>query len=321
MLRQTFFASRRVCYAFCKVFGNREFSISATNKMRLLQFKYQDKQKVGIELKDGGDVINLTDADPQFPDNMVAFLEKGESLLNAARKYSGAQSHIITRSEIKLLSPVTRPDKIICVGMNYKDHCLEQNAPIPEEPIIFSKFPSCIIASGDPIVLPKISDSVDWEVELAVVIGKRGKNIEESEAMDYVAGYTVAHDVSARDWQMQKNGKQWLLGKTFDTFCPLGPVIVTKDALPNPHKLALCCLVNNFPMQDSSTDQLIFKTEEIIAWVSQFSTLEPGDLILTGTPPGVGVFRKPPVYMKPGDVITCEVEGIGRITNTVVAEE
>lgn len=205
--------------------------------------------------------------------------------------------------------------------MNYKDHCLEQNAPIPEEPIIFSKFASSIIGPGDSIILPRVSDAVDWEVELAVVIGKRGKYIETSEAMEYVAGYTVAHDVSARDWQMKRNGKQWLLGKTFDTFCPLGPALVTKDSIPDPHRLGLRCLVNNFAMQDSCTDQLIFRTEDCVAWVSQIFELKPGDLILTGTPPGVGVFRNPPVYLKPGDVVTCEIDCIGKIINPCVADE
>lgn len=289
--------------------------------MRLVQFQTQESQKIGVDLGDGESIVNLTDASDKFPDNMVAFLKGGPDLLSEAKKCAERRTNIVSRKQIKLLSPITKPEKVICVGLNYKDHCEEQNTPIPEEPLIFSKFPSSIIGDGDSIVIPKISNAVDWEVELAVIIGKTGKHIQADNAMDYVAGYTVAHDVSARDWQMQRNGKQWLLGKTFDTFCPLGPALVTKDSIPNPHKLGLKCLLNNYTMQDSCTDQLVFKIDECIEWISQFVTLQPGDVILTGTPPGVGVFRNPPVYLQPGDTVTCEVEGIGSITNPVVAEE
>uniref|UniRef100_G3RM02 Fumarylacetoacetase-like C-terminal domain-containing protein n=1 Tax=Gorilla gorilla gorilla TaxID=9595 RepID=G3RM02_GORGO len=159
---------------------------------------------------------------------------------------------------------------------------------------------------------------VDWEVELAVVMGKKGKHIKATDAMAHVAGFTVAHDVSARDWLTRRNGKQWLLGKTFDTFCPLGPALVTKDSVADPHNLKICCRVNGEVVQSSNTNQMVFKTEDLIAWVSQFVTFYPGDVILTGTPPGVGVFRKPPVFLKKGDEVQCEIEELGVIINKVV---
>ncbi|XP_006166692.1 fumarylacetoacetate hydrolase domain-containing protein 2, partial [Tupaia chinensis] len=168
------------------------------------------------------------------------------------------------------------------------------------------------------LTAPLCLQEVDWEVELAVVIGKKGKHIKATDAMAHVAGFTVAHDVSARDWQMRRNGKQWLLGKTFDTFCPLGPALVTKDSIADPHNLKICCRLNGEVVQSSNTNQMVFKTEELIAWVSQFVTLYPGDIFLTGTPPGVGVFRKPPVFLKKGDEVQCEIEDLGVIINKVV---
>ncbi|NXP06602.1 FAHD2 protein, partial [Thinocorus orbignyianus] len=161
---------------------------------------------------------------------------------------------------------------------------------------------------------------VDWEVELAAVIGKEGRHIQESVAMEHVVGFTVANDVSARDWQMKRNGRQWLLGKTFDTFCPLGPALVTKEAVTDVHNLRIRCSVNGQLMQDSNTSQLIFKLPKLVAWVSRFVTLVPGDILLTGTPPGVGVFRKPPMFLKgrEGDEVQCEIEELGTICNKVV---
>jgi len=255
-------------------------------------------------------------------ERLVEFLEGGQIYLNAAEKAVSDDAFPISLdlNKVQLLSPITNCEKIVCVGMNYKDHCTEQNFPLPKEPIIFSKFPSSIIGIGQSVVLPKISDSVDWEVELAVVIGKTGKNIDKSEAYDYVAGYTIANDVSARDWQMKKNAKQWLLGKTFDTHCPLGPVLVTKDKIKNVKNLSIKCTVNDMIMQSSCTSEMIFDVAECIAWTSQFFTLKPGDVILTGTPPGVGVFQNPPIYLKDGDVVCCEIEGIGKLVNPVIAE-
>uniref|UniRef100_A0A8C4L3R2 Fumarylacetoacetate hydrolase domain containing 2A n=1 Tax=Equus asinus TaxID=9793 RepID=A0A8C4L3R2_EQUAS len=250
--------------------------------MRLVQFQAPHLMgpHLGLESQAGGGVINLNAFDPTLPKTMIEFLEQGEATLSVARRALAAQLPVLPRSEVTFLAPVTRPDKVVCVGMNYVDHCKEQNVPVPKEPIIFSKFASSIVGPYDEVVLPPESQATD--------------------AMAHVAGFTVAHDVSARDWQMKRNGKQWLLGKTFDTFCPLGPALVTKDGVADPHNLKICCRVNGEVVQSSNTNQMVFKTEELIAWVSQFVTLYPGDVILTGTPPGVGVFRKPPVFLKVG---------------------
>ncbi|XP_063051452.1 fumarylacetoacetate hydrolase domain-containing protein 2A isoform X2 [Engraulis encrasicolus] len=292
--------------------------------MKLVQFcRHGDGSggggvQVGVEQADGQGIIDLKAFDSSMPTTMREFLEMGDKAMECAQRALSSGQCVVARSDVKLLSPVTAPEKVVCVGMNYRDHCLEQNAPIPKEPIIFSKFPCAITGPYDDILLPNESQEVDWEVELAFVIGRKGKHIKEEDALSHVAGFTVANDVSARDWQMKRNGKQWLLGKTFDTFCPLGPALVTTGSVKDVHKLAVRCLVNGAVVQESNTDQMIFQTEKLVAWVSQFVTLVPGDVFLTGTPPGVGVFRKPPVFLKKGDVVECQIEEIGAIRNTVV---
>lgn len=273
---------------------------------------------MGVEQGEGLGVVDLKAFDPSMPSTMRELLELGPKGLESAQRALSSGQCVVERSEVRLLPPILAPEKVVCVGMNYRDHCLEQNAPIPKEPIIFSKFSSAITGPYDDIILPKESQEVDWEVELAFVIGRRGKHIKEEDAMSYVAGFTVANDVSARDWQMKRNGKQWLLGKTFDSFCPLGPALVTTDAVKDPHNLGIRCLVNGTAMQNSNTGQMIFQTEKLVAWVSQFVTLSPGDVFLTGTPPGVGVFRNPPVFLKKGDVVECQIDQVGAIRNTVV---
>ncbi|XP_035496410.2 fumarylacetoacetate hydrolase domain-containing protein 2A isoform X2 [Scophthalmus maximus] len=290
--------------------------------MRLVQFhRHGDGGggiRVGVEQGEGLGVVDLKAFDPSMPSTVRELLELGDEGLQCAQRALASGRCVLERSDIQLLSPVSAPEKVVCVGMNYRDHCLEQNAPIPEEPIIFSKFPSAITGPYDDIALPSESQEVDWEVELAFVIGRRGKHIKEEDALSYVAGFTVANDVSARDWQMKRNGKQWLLGKTFDSFCPLGPALVTTDAVTDPHNLGIRCLVNGDTVQSSNTDQMIFKTAALVAWVSKFVTLTPGDVFLTGTPPGVGVFRKPPVFLKKGDIVECQIDQLGSIINKVV---
>lgn len=289
--------------------------------MRLVQFCHKVAEgivRVGVEQDEGQGIVDLKAFDPSMPSTMREFLELGPKGMDCAKRALSSGQNVLPRSDIRLLSPVTNPEKVVCVGMNYKDHCLEQNAPIPKEPIIFSKFPCSITGPNDDIILPDESQEVDWEVELAFVIGRKGKHIKEEEALSYIAGFTVANDVSARDWQMKRNGKQWLLGKTFDTFCPLGPALVTTDSLKDVHKLGIRCFVNGATVQESNTNQMIFQTEKLVAWVSQFVTLYPGDVFLTGTPPGVGVFRNPPVFLKKGDVVECQIDEIGSIRNTVV---
>ena len=204
--------------------------------------------------------------------------------------------------------------------MNYVDHCTEQNQPIPVEPVLFNKFATSIIGPGEAIARPPETEQLDFEVELVIVMGAPARRVPLAAALETVAGYTVAHDVSARDLQLKKNGGQWMLGKAIDGFAPLGPAIVTPDEVGDVHALRLRCLVNGEVMQDGNTRELVHNVPAIIAYASKFMTLLPGDVILTGTPPGVGCFRKPPVWLKAGDVVTCEIENIGAITNTIVDE-
>jgi 2-keto-4-pentenoate hydratase/2-oxohepta-3-ene-1,7-dioic acid hydratase in catechol pathway len=221
----------------------------------------------------------------------------------------------------KVLAPVV-PTTILCIGLNYRRHAVETNAPIPAQPILFFKAPSALQNPGDPILLPTFlpSDEVDYECELAVVIGKTCKNVRPEEALDYVLGYTCANDVSARDWQIARGGSQWSRGKTFDTFCPLGPVLVTADEIPDPNRLGIRTLLNGEVVQDSSTSDMIFDVPALVAFLSGSTTLLPGTVILTGTPEGVGMARRPPRWLRPGDEVTVEVDGIGSLTNPVAAE-
>jgi len=267
----------------------------------------------------GQDIINLQSIRKGLPTTMVEMLTTHRSFLDELETMKLEEiGQRISVDEVKLLPPISSPDKVVCVGMNYVDHCLEQNCPIPEEPIFFSKFSSTLVGPYDPIPHPKVTKELDFEVELAFIIGKKGKDIPLSSAMDYVFGYTVAHDVSARDWQLKKNGGQWLIGKTMDSFCPIGPHIVTKAEIADPHALAIKCRVNGKTQQDSSTGQIIHRVDKLVSFLSQCCTLLPGDIILTGTPPGVGVFQQPPLFLKKGDVVECEIEKIGIIRNDIV---
>ena len=221
---------------------------------------------------------------------------------------------------VKVLAPIPRPGKILCSGINYRGHKEENpEAKMPTEPFFFSKLPSAVIGPGQPIVKPRMTEQLDYEVEFAVVIGKRMKNTPEAEVMGSVFGYTVLHDVSARDVQFKDN--QITLGKNFDTFCPLGPCIVTADELTQPANVRLKSTLNGKVMQDGTTADWVFSLPRLLSFLSSVMTLEPGDVMSTGTPAGVGVFRKPPIFMQPGDVVSVEVEGIGRLENPVVAEQ
>jgi 2-keto-4-pentenoate hydratase/2-oxohepta-3-ene-1,7-dioic acid hydratase in catechol pathway len=213
--------------------------------------------------------------------------------------------------------PIDRPGKIVCVGLNYRDHAEEQGAELPKEPLLFAKFPTALIGPGEPIVIPSLVTQCDYEAELAVVIGRQVKGVSKENALEAVEGYLCANDVSARDLQFSDG--QWTRGKSPDTFCPVGPRLVPRDEITDPHVLRIRALVNGEPLQDSTTANLIFGVDEVIAYASQTSTLEPGDLILTGTPAGVGVFRKPRRLLQPGDEVTIEIESLGALTNPVVA--
>jgi len=286
--------------------------------VRLVTFKTGEEVRAGVELSDGGDIADVCKADGSIPTDMRALLSDPAGLAKVKAAVAGAPT--VKRADAQLLAPIYGPEKIICIGMNYVDHCTEQNMPVPTEPVVFSKFASCITDPGAPIMLPPETSELDFEVELAIVVGKKARRVTQADAMDYVAGYTVAHDVSARDWQLKRNGGQWLMGKTFDTFAPIGPAIVTTDEIGDIHNKGIRCRLNGETVQDSNTNQLVFNVNKVIEWCSALVTLNPGDLIFTGTPPGVGCFRKPPLWLKDGDVVECEVDGIGCISNPVKAE-
>ncbi|HMP01233.1 MAG TPA: fumarylacetoacetate hydrolase family protein, partial [Gemmatales bacterium] len=226
---------------------------------------------------------------------------------------------LLPAASLHFLPPIPDPRKIICIGLNYRDHATEQGAPIPKEPVVFSKFPTALSGHEHPIQLPRVSQEVDYEAELVVVLGRAGRDIPTELALEHVAGYMVGHDVSARDWQKKKDGKQWLLGKSFDGFAPTGPWFVTRDEVPDPHALPIRLRLNGQIMQESNTAQLIFSVPYLINYVSQVCTLEPGDLLFTGTPSGVGFARTPPVFLQGGDVVEVEIEGLGLLRNSVRA--
>jgi len=314
--------------------------------MRLLTFEVNGCQRVGAELD--GRIVDLQSAfalsvlttvgftsdalvraERLLPSDLTRFLGCGSGCFDAARSAFDYAAHLsenmATRGvfyeerEITRLSPITRPSKIICLGLNYRDHAIESGVAIPKEPVVFSKYTTSIIGPNAPIKLPPDSQKVDYEAELVFVIGRGGRNISEADAMQHVAGYTCGHDVSARDYQLDRGGGQWVIGKTFDTFAPMGPVLVTPDELTDPHNLPIRCRLNGQTMQDSNTGQMIFNIPQTIAYLSRVMTLEPGDVVFTGTPPGVGFARKPAVFLKPGDITEIEIEGIGVLRNPVEA--
>lgn len=221
-------------------------------------------------------------------------------------------------ADVKLLAPIPRPPKLICIGLNYRDHAAEAGMEIPKVPTIFNKFTNVVIGPGDPIVLPKASQRPDYEAEFAFVIGPGGRHITAANAMEHVYGYTIVNDVSARDFQLATS--QWLMGKTFDTFAPMGPWIVTADEIADPHALDISLDIGADRLQQSNTRELIFKIPEIIEHLSTVVTLEPGDVVSTGTPAGVGFARKPPRYLAPGDEVVIRIEGIGELRNPCIAE-
>jgi 2-keto-4-pentenoate hydratase/2-oxohepta-3-ene-1,7-dioic acid hydratase in catechol pathway len=273
----------------------------------------------GAALLAGAHLVDLHATDPSLPISLRALLEGGPGLLRQAEKLTQRTAAIrYPAATTPLLAPIQHPPKIICIGLNYRDHAAESGAAIPKDPVLFSKFTTALIGPEEPIVLPPVSQKVDYEAELVLVIGKKGRFIPREQALQHLAGYTVGHDVSARDWQLEKDGKQWLAGKTFDTFAPIGPHLVTADEIRDPHDLGIRLRLNGETMQESNTRQMIFRAEDLIAYISQVVTLEVGDLIFTGTPPGVGAARNPPVWLKGGDVVEVEIDGVGVLRNPVV---
>ena len=272
--------------------------------MRLVTFRHRHDAMAGLLAEDK--VLPLP-----WPD-VKALIESG---LENARE-AAAAAHAIPLSDVSLLAPILKPGKIIAIGLNYLDHCLEQGKTPPERPTIFTKFSTAVNhPDGEIRWDPMLTQEVDYEAELAVIIGKRAYRVNEADAYDYVAGYTCLNDVTARD--LQRSDKQWVRGKSLDTFAPMGPVMITADELPDPHGLDIRCWVNGELRQDSNTDQLIHTVPGLIAFCSHAFTLEPGDIITTGTPGGVGVFRHPPIFLKPGDEIVVEIESIGRLRSLV----
>lgn len=289
--------------------------------MRLVTFVQDGRERLGGVV--GDQVIDLAAAHEarvggyRLPTEMRAFLEAGpDAWAEAERTLAAPELSPFAQplSGVRLLAPIPNPSKIVAIGQNYLDHVREQNAPVPDRPIIFTKFPTSIIGPEDEIRWdPALTEKVDWEVELAVVIGRRARRVPAEQAYEHIFGYTIANDVSARD--LQFGDGQWVRSKSLDTFCPLGPWIVTRDEIPDPHRLAIRCRVSGELVQSSCTDQMIFRIPYLVEFISRAFTLLPGDVILTGTPPGVGHFRKPPRYLRHGDVVTVEIEGIGAMSN------
>jgi len=266
--------------------------------------------------------VDLHATDPGLPSCVKNLLAASPAIRKAAAEAATAPHAVkYALNAVKLLPPITNPGKILCIGLNYRDHAIEGGKAIPTEPVVFGKFINTLCGPGDPIIIPKVAQKVDYEAELVIVIGKKGKHIpNDTTAFSYVGGYTCGHDVSARDWQFRGEEKQWIIGKTFDTFAPIGPVIVTADELTDPHSLQIQLRLNGVTLQNSSTKEFIFGVPHLLSFLSQVLTLEPGDLIFTGTPPGVGIARKPPILLKGGDVAEVEIEKIGVLKNPCVAE-
>lgn len=287
--------------------------------MKLVRFEWKGQIGLGVVSEDEQTITDLTQPGVTGV-SMTVFLAGGDKTLESARAAALQPStEAIPLEEAHLLAPVGDPNKILCIGQNYRDHCEEQNQPIPDRAILFSKYSTALNDPGGVIrLLPGVSEQVDYEAELAVVIGGAGgggRNIPEAEAMRHVAGYLCANDVTARD--IQFGDKQWVRGKSPDTFFPIGPYLVTADEIADPHTLDISLTLNGKIMQRSNTSNLIFRIPFLISYLSQTMTLLPGDILSTGTPGGVGVFRKPPVFLQPGDTVTVTISGLGNLTNTV----
>jgi 2-keto-4-pentenoate hydratase/2-oxohepta-3-ene-1,7-dioic acid hydratase in catechol pathway len=269
-----------------------------------------EEPEAGVVVRDH--VVGLRSAG--FPDMLAVLSGDRARIQNWVQ--SAATSFPL--DSVTLLAPVPRPPRLICVGLNYRDHAIETKMEIPKVPTIFSKFSSAVIGPGESIVLPKNSTQPDYEAEFAFVIGRGGRHIPAEKWREHVFGYTILNDVSARDFQMATT--QWLMGKTFDTFAPMGPHIVSADEIPDPHALDISLSINGEVLQHSNTRELIFKIPDLVAYLSSVVTLEPGDVVSTGTPAGVGFARKPPRFLRPGDDVVVRVDQIGELRNPVVAE-
>ena len=301
--------------------------------MRLVSFSVKNEQSYGA-LLEGGECVDLPRAAardnfelPPTIDALVrdsdrsmgiarGVLRSAQSLDGHGREQARSAGLVVALSEVVIQAPIRTPSKIVAVGLNYMDHCREQKVPPPKVPLLFAKFPSSIVGPGQPIRWDRsLTQQVDFEAELAIVMGRRARRVSRETAMEYVFGYTALNDVSARD--LQFSDKQWVRAKSLDTFCPIGPYLVTRDEIADPNNLAIRCQVNGIAYQNSTTAEMIFKVPELVRFITEAITLEPGDLIATGTPDGVGVFRSPQVFLKDGDDVSVEIEGIGELRNRV----
>ena len=283
--------------------------------MKLVTFTHARTTRIGIAI--GDDVVDLAAAAPNLPRDMLAFLEAGNDAMAAAQASIGSE-HRIPVADVQLEAPIARPPKFLAVGLNYADHVAEAGLETPENPMIFNKQSTCVTGPTDPIHVTKVSHVLDYEGELGIVIGRHARHVSRDDAADYIAGYVVVNDATVRDWQFRT--PTWTLGKSFDTHGPIGPWIVTTDELTDPHQSTLRTYVNDELRQESNTKHLIFNCFELVEYLTKAFTLEPGDIIATGTPSGIGVVMKPPQLLKEGDVVRIEIEGIGQIENPVINE-
>ena len=282
--------------------------------MKLIRFGEKNKEKPGIQLDDDRriDVSSFID---DYDENFFCKtgIKKLRNWLNKNKKKCP-----IIDNNIRIGPPISRPSKIVCVGLNYAKHAAESGMKIPDEPVLFFKSSSAITGPYDPIIIPKNSSKTDWEVELAIVMGKRASYVSKEDALNYIAGYVLHNDVSEREFQIERSG-QWVKGKSCDSFAPIGPFIATADEIENPNNLNLWLKVNGEEMQNSNTSDFIFNVEEVVSYISQFMTLMPGDIISTGTPFGVGLGLNPPKYLKEGDIVELGIEGLGISKQTCIA--
>jgi 2-keto-4-pentenoate hydratase/2-oxohepta-3-ene-1,7-dioic acid hydratase in catechol pathway len=288
-------------------------------RMKLLQYYHKNDKdrltRIGA-LSDDGTISEIV-----FNGSMkdlIGKLSDSEEVRSELRRDLANPRTGIRLDDIKVCAPINDPEKFICIGLNYYDHALESNMAVPKQPILFPKFNNCIVGHDDEVVIPEDTKQCDYEVELAFIVGKKAKNIPIEEAMNYIFGYTIVNDVSARDIQLSEG--QWTRGKTADTFAPIGPYIVTADEIPDPHNLKITLTLNGQPMQDSNTKELIFNVPFLLSFLSKTMTLLPGDVISTGTPPGVGMGKNPQAWLKPGDVTEASVDGLGCLRNHYAAD-
>lgn len=270
--------------------------------MKLLRYGAFGSEKPALQIDE-----KLYDVSHLVTDYTEDFFANNE--IEKLKDFTPGENYLV-KGDVRIGAPVSRPGKIICIGLNYSKHAAESGMDVPKEPVVFFKATSSMIGPFDDVIIPKNSVKTDWEVELAVVIGKRANYVTEEEAMDYVAGYTLHNDVSEREFQIERGG-QWVKGKSCDTFAPLGPFIATKDEIKDPNNLNLWLKINGKKLQDGNTNDFIFNIQQVVSYLSQFMSLMPGDIISTGTPEGVGFGFKPPMYLKPGDVMELGIEGLG----------